>query len=255
MLCGQFTSRACRLFRRPRDTPRQRPQGSGQSGSHRAAGLGVVLVSSRLARRGPGTNRRLALGRAHELQGHHEHSAGPDEGIGRAFRRPVERLHLDRSDDLSRNGRARRARPAAFHRSRAYGQRPLRAGRLRVRAHGHHLGAAGRRERSRSAAGPGSHGDGVSRPYLSPSHDWLAVGFALHVARRSLRALPPLLHPQQRDARRRRRHRAGRRAAPCRANHGSDPVGTAPTALVDRRAAADRGAPGGRRARRGRRRT
>ena len=68
MLCGQFTSRACRLFRRPRDTPRQRAQGSGQSGSHRAAGVGVVLVSRWLTRRRSWTYRRLALGRAHELQ-------------------------------------------------------------------------------------------------------------------------------------------------------------------------------------------
>ena len=55
-----------------------------------------------------------------------------------------------------------------------------------------------------------------AHPYRHPTIGWLA-GSAVDDARRSLRALPPLLHPQQRDARRRRRRRAGRCAAARRA--------------------------------------
>ena len=71
---------------------------------------------------GPGHHRRLALGRAHELQGHAEHPARPGEGHHRAVRRQLERLHLDRPDHLSRDGDARRARPDALHRGRAHGR-------------------------------------------------------------------------------------------------------------------------------------
>ena len=80
-------------------------------------------VGSKDERAGP--DRRVALGRAHELQGHDQHPARPGEGHHRAVRRQLERLHLDRPDDLPRNRDARRARPHAVHRGRAHGQRPL----------------------------------------------------------------------------------------------------------------------------------
>ena len=94
----------------------------------------------------------------------------------------------------------RRARPDAVHRGRADGELPLPSGRLRVGAHGHHLGAAGRRERSRSAARSGADRDGVQGASLPPPDDRLAVGSADDDARRSVRLLPPLLRAQQRDA-------------------------------------------------------
>ena len=59
--------------------------------------------------------------RAHELQGHDQHPARSGEGHHRAVRRQLERLHLDRSDDVSRDGDARRARSHAVHRVRADG--------------------------------------------------------------------------------------------------------------------------------------
>ena len=72
-------------------------------GAHRAAGVGLVLVQGRLEGRTARADRRVALGRAHELQGHDQHPARPGEGHHRAVRRQLERLHLDRSDDLSRD--------------------------------------------------------------------------------------------------------------------------------------------------------
>ena len=87
-------------------------------------------------------DRRVALGRAHELQGHDQHPPGPGEGHHRAVRRQLERLHLDRSDDLSRDGHRQCARPHALHRGRAHGERPLSPRRFRIRADRHHLGAA-----------------------------------------------------------------------------------------------------------------
>ena len=97
-------------------------------------------------------------------------------------------------------------------------QLPLPSGRLRVRAHRHHLGAAGRRERSGSAARSGADRHRVQGASVPASDDRLAVGSADDDARRSVRLLPPLLRPEQRDAgdRRRRRHRRG--AAPGRAS-------------------------------------
>ena len=90
-------------------------------------------------------------------------------------------------------------------------QLPLPPGRLRVRAHGHHLRAAGRRERSRSAARPGADRHGVQGASVPASDDRLAVRPADDDARRPVRLLPPLLRAQQRHARdrRRRRHRRG----------------------------------------------
>ena len=167
--------------------------------------------------RTPGPDRRVALGRAHELQGHDQHPARSGERDHRAVRRQLERLHLDRSDDVSRDGDARRARSHAVHRIRADGELPLPSGRLRVGAHGDHLRAAGRRERSRSAARSGADRDGVQGASVPASDDRLAVGSADDDARRSVRLLPPLLRPEQRDAGDRRRRRYRRRAAPRRA--------------------------------------
>ena len=143
---------------------RQRPARADPGGAHRAAGVGVVLVPRRLEGRGARPDRRLALGRAHELQGHDQHPARQGQGHHRAVRRLLERLHLDRPDHLHRDRHARRARSHAVHRVRADGELPLRPRRLRVRAHGHHLGAAGRRERSRSAARSGADRDARSAP-------------------------------------------------------------------------------------------
>ena len=56
-----------------------------REGAYGAAGVGVVLVSRRLERRGPGRDRCVALVRAHELQGHEEHSSRPGEGIIEKF--------------------------------------------------------------------------------------------------------------------------------------------------------------------------
>ena len=153
-VCGVWPSR-----RRPhysgemvqRVHARQRPDRPRPGGAHRAAGLGVVLVQGRLARRGAGRHRRLALGRAHELQGHDQHPARPGQGHHRAVRRQLERLHLARSDDLPRDRHHRRPRPDAVHRGRTDGQLPLRPGRLRVGADGDHLGAAGRRRTTPSS--------------------------------------------------------------------------------------------------------
>ena len=88
---------------------------------------------------------------------------------------------------------------------------PLRSGGLRIRAHGDHLGAAGRRERSRAAARYRGHRHGVQGASVSPSDDRLAAGSADDDARRSLRALSALLRAVERHAgdRRRRRHRRG----------------------------------------------
>ena len=62
-----------------------------------------------------------------------------------------------------------------FIESERMAQLPVRSGRLRVRAHRHHLRAAGRRERSRQAARSGADGDRLPGPPLSSSHDRLAV--------------------------------------------------------------------------------
>ena len=128
----------------------------------------------------PGPHRRVALGRAHELQGHDQHSARRDEGDRRAVRRDVERLHLDRPDDLPRDGRPRCARPDALHRSRADDERPLRASRHRVRADGDHLRAAGRGERSRAAPRHRGHRHRVPFTSLPASDDRLARRPAVH---------------------------------------------------------------------------
>src|SRR5205085_819434 len=48
---------------------RQRIERGGAGSAHGAAGLGLVLVQSRIQGRGDGAHRRFALGRAHEFQG------------------------------------------------------------------------------------------------------------------------------------------------------------------------------------------
>ena len=89
-----------------------------------------------------------------------------------------------------------------FIESERMAQLPLPSGRLRVGAHGHHLRAAGRRERSRSAARSGADRDRVQGAPVPASDDRLAVRSADDDPRRSVRLLPPLLRPQQRHARR-----------------------------------------------------
>ncbi len=138
---------------------------------------------------GPGRDRRVALGRAHELQGHAQYSARPGEGHHRAVRRRLERLHLDRSDHVPRDRDHRRARPDAVHRGRADGRVSLRSGRLRVGAHRDHLGAAGRRERAGAAARHRGHGDGVQGAPVPSSDHRLALGPAVDDARGSVRPL------------------------------------------------------------------
>ena len=110
----------------------------------------------------------VSLGRAHELQGDDQHSPRQGEGHHRAVRRQLERLHVDRSDDVPRNCLARRARPHALHRSGADGERPLSSRRLRVRAHGHPLGARGRRERPGTGARHRGHRGGLQGARLPP---------------------------------------------------------------------------------------
>ena len=56
------------------------------------------------------------------FKGTKQHPARPGQGDHRAVRRQLERLHVDRSDHLSRDRDARRARSHAVHRSRAYGE-------------------------------------------------------------------------------------------------------------------------------------
>ena len=166
-----------------------------------------------LGRRAAGPDGRVALGRAHEFQRDHEHPPRRDEGYRRALRRHLERLHLDRSDHLSRDGRKGRARHAALHRGRAHGARPLRARGMRVGADGHHLRAAGRRERSGSAARHRSDRHRVPRARVSASDDRLDRRSSIDDARRSVRRTTAAHYvPAERDARRRRRR--GHRRCP-----------------------------------------
>ena len=162
-------------------------------GAHRAAGVGLVLVQSRFERRGDRPHRRVALGRAHELQGHDQHPPRPGERHHRKIRRQLERLYVDRSDHLHGDGVDGRPRSHAVHRSRADGQLHLRSRRLRIGAHGHHFRAAGRRERSRHAARAGSHRGGLQGASVSASDDRLAFRSADDDARRSVSVLPPQL--------------------------------------------------------------
>ena len=92
--------------------------GSGARGADGAARLGVVLVSRGLEGRATGSDRRVALVRAHELQGHHQYPTRPGQGDHRSVRRLLERLHLDRPDDIYGDGIDRRARQDAVHRVR-----------------------------------------------------------------------------------------------------------------------------------------
>ena len=223
---------------------RQRPDRPRPGGPHRAAGLGVVLVQGRLARRGAGRHRRLALGRAHELQGHHQHSPRPGQGHHRALRRQLERLHLARSDDVPRDRHHRRPRPDAVHRGRTDGQLPLRPGRLRIGADGDHLRAAGRGERPRAAARHRDHGHRVQGPSLPASDHRLDPRPADDDPRRPLRALPPLLRAQQRDPGGGWRRRYRRRHAPRRARLRGHRPGRPGPAAHDRGAGAGRRAPG-----------
>jgi len=54
---------------------RQWFDGPDSRGAHRPARVPVVLVSRRIQGRASRHHRRLPLGRAHELQRHHEYSA------------------------------------------------------------------------------------------------------------------------------------------------------------------------------------
>ena len=116
---------------------------------------------------------------------------------------------IDQTTYLETAG-SRRARSDAVHRGGADVERPVRAGGVRVGADGHHLRAAGRRERSGSAARHRGHGDGIPRASVPASDDRLARRSSVDDARRPLRPLPPVLHPEQRHPRRRRRRRRGR---------------------------------------------
>ena len=187
----------------------QRVEGPRPGGPYRPAGVGLVLVQGRLEGRDARRDRGVPLVRAHELQGHPEHPAGPGEGHHREVRRQLERLHLDRPDDLPGNGVEGRARPHAVHRGRAHGRLPLRPRRLRVRAHRDHLGAAGRRERPRAAARYRSDRRRLQGASVPPPDHRLVVGPADDDPRGPVRPLSPLLRPVQRDhrGRRRRRHR------------------------------------------------
>src|SRR5215471_2979610 len=58
-----------------RDDARQRTEGHRARGARGAAGVGLVLVPRGLQGRAARSNRRVALGRAHEFQGNDEHPA------------------------------------------------------------------------------------------------------------------------------------------------------------------------------------
>ena len=117
-------------------------------------------------------------------------------------------------------------------------------GRLRVGADGDHLGAAGRRERSRPAPRSGADGHGVSRASVRPSDHRLARRSADDDARRSLRLLPPPLRPEQRDARHRRRRRSRTRRCDSVVRHfGCDPAWRRREDAADTRAGTARRAP------------
>src|SRR5438093_13101627 len=75
---------------------RQWTEGADPGRAHGAARVGVVLVQSRFEGRAAWTDRRLALGRAHEFQGHDQHPARPGQRHHRAVRRKLERLYVDR---------------------------------------------------------------------------------------------------------------------------------------------------------------
>ena len=135
-------------------------------------------------------------------------------------------------------------------------QLPLRPGRLRVGADRHHLRAAGRRERSRSAARSGADGDRVQGASVPASDDRLAVRSADDDARRSVRLLPAAT-----TSRTTRRSSSSATSTPtmcCGAwRRISDGIsGEAPTPrALDRRAGADRRAPGDASSAKARRRT
>ena len=188
---------------------RQRPQDRHPGSAHRPAGVGVVLVSGGFGRRETWADRRVPLGRAHELQGHRPHSPRRDEGHRRTLWRHLEWLHLDRPDDLSRDRGHICAGYAPLHRSRTHGLRPLRAGRVRVGADGHHLRASGRGERPRPAPRHRGRGDRLPGASLSASHDRVDRRSPLDEPRRSLRPLPAVLRAGQRHPRRSRRRRSG----------------------------------------------
>ena len=88
-----------------------------------------------------------------------------------------------------------------------------------------------------------------AHPYRA-SDDRLARRSQVHDARRSLRPLPALLHPEQRDPRRRRGRRCGRRAAACGEVFRRHRSGAGARADSHRGAAAARRTAGPRRARR-----
>ena len=89
--------------------------------------------------------------------------------------------------------------------------------RRRVGADGDHLGAAGRRERSRAVARHRSHRGRLQGARLPSPHHRLAERPADDDARRPVWALPHLVCPQQRHAGHRRRRGCRRRAAAGRA--------------------------------------
>ena len=239
--------------RPPRSGARQRSEGPRARGAHRSPGVGVVLVPGRVQGRAAGPDRRLPLGRAHELQGHREHSRGRVQGADRPLRGFLERLYLDRPDRLRGDRDPRRPRRDAVPRGRADGPVPLRRRGVRGRAHRHRLRAAGRRERPRAAPRHRGHRHRVQGPSLPSSHHRVAGRSARDDPRRPLRPLPPPLHAGQRHSRHRGRRRRGRGVPRGRAALRLDRGGDGAAAGADDGARADRGARARDRARRRRR--
>src|SRR5262245_20830068 len=158
------------------NTAGQWTHGARARGAYRATRVRLVLVQGWIEGRAAGPDRCVALGRAHEFQGHDQYSPRSGEGHHRAVWRDVERLHLDRSDDVPRDGEPGRTRPDVVHRVGADGPMSVPPRRLCVGAHGHHFRAERWRERSGSI--PRSRGDGhrVQDTSLSTPDDWVARG-------------------------------------------------------------------------------
>ncbi len=176
------------------------------TGSERALGCPRLLDRRRVARRDRREGRRLALHRAHALQGLCPlQRAGDRRDLRRPGRR-AERGDLPRAHDGVR-ARPGRPRPDGVERDDRHG---LRAGLHRARR-----GAGGRPRGDRDVRGhpagarprPVLRG-GLRAPRAGPTRDRHSRRDLERVAPRPLRLPPPDVRGRQRRHRRRREHRA-----------------------------------------------
>ena len=160
------------------------------------------------------------------FKGTDQHPARRDEGHRRAVRRHVERLHLDRPDDLSRDGRQRTrstrcssSKPSGW-RSGLYDPDECESERTVIisELQGGENDPEQLLDTEVTATALRVH------PYGHPTIGWLQDLQSM-TPRRPLQPLPPPLRPQQRHAGRRRRRRCRRRAAARRAAFRSDSRG------------------------------